>query len=1076
MVYIASWQEYQDAAEALYTKSPNKTRYCVKWKSSEGKLVLKITDDTTCLKFKTHSSIFLNRFEALNHNLMRKMTNSRPPPVPEPRTTTASPAPPRTGTPKPEAATAPKAGGPAEGAIKKKKPKKKKPLYSFMTESKGYSIARLLVLGLVFHLVYIGTVFDCYFTSPVVHGMRPYAGPRAQAKRLVLIIGDGLRADFVFSANATAIVPEADERVAPYLRNIVETRGAYGVSHTHVPTESRPGHVAIIGGMYEDVSAVTKGWKTNPVDFDSVFNQSAHTFSFGSPDILPMFARGATPGKVRTWCFDEEDEDFTKDATALDIWVLDQLRTLLHNATIDDTLNTELRQDGVVFFLHLLGLDTTGHSYRPHSKEYMRNIQIVDTIVRDTEALLSDFYNDDSETSFIFTADHGMSRIGNHGDGDPDNTRTPLIAWGAGVRGPLSSHPTESESQKADEYAKPWALAHLARRDVEQADVAALMSALLGMPWPVNSVGVLPDVDPAQVGYLEMKDGEEGVARAGMTNAKVILEHYRVKHELKQQHALFYKPFPGLVHSSTSDPGSTELALIEKAIAAGHHRESRYATRELLRTTLQGLRYLETYDRTLIRGIVSAAYTGWIAYATAFILAPPLSSPSVTSISILNVLAGAVVAAFWTLFAVEKAPWTFFVYIVFPVYFWHGAIARVSSVGVGSALRVAGRAWPRSVLNEHWRLLGAWTAACMATAVFPLLRVDPEEGLTTILMGGSCMLVAGASGLSAVVNAEKDAEARRALSRRLGMQVMLIGLSMATTASSVSSLQAKRGLPLFNQVVGWIILVIASAYPFVHRPTAPLSTDAKLLTHFLAFCPCFVILSIRAEGLFYLAYCATLFLWTRVEEVVRDGTRVKNGKAKEGRNGGAKEKGKSVSGWNRYGLRVDDVRVALVFLFFVQVGFFGTGNVASISYVSLSIEKTSCTNHFLNLTRSFYLEPVYRLVPIFNPFLMASLLIFKILVPYVQLSACFALLTKRLGMPPFALFLVALALTDGMTMTFFFNVTDTGSWLQIGQSISHFCITSLLLVFSAGVAAAGEHLMRDEGEDRALRAKTGKSE
>ncbi|KAA1466911.1 signal recognition particle, SRP9/SRP14 subunit [Dentipellis sp. KUC8613] len=127
MVYIASWQEYQDAAEALYAKSPNKTRYCVKWKSSEGKLVLKITDDTTCLKFKTHSSIFLNRFEALNHNLMRKMTNSRPPPTPEPRTATASPAPPRTGTPKPEVATVPKAGGPAEGAVKKKKPKKKKP-------------------------------------------------------------------------------------------------------------------------------------------------------------------------------------------------------------------------------------------------------------------------------------------------------------------------------------------------------------------------------------------------------------------------------------------------------------------------------------------------------------------------------------------------------------------------------------------------------------------------------------------------------------------------------------------------------------------------------------------------------------------------------------------------------------------------------------------------------------------------------------------------------------------------------------------------------------------------------------
>ena len=30
-----------------------------------------------------------------------------------------------------------------------------------------------------------------------------------------------------------------------------------------------------------------------------------------------MFSRGATPGKVKTWCYDEEDEDFTKGGTLL---------------------------------------------------------------------------------------------------------------------------------------------------------------------------------------------------------------------------------------------------------------------------------------------------------------------------------------------------------------------------------------------------------------------------------------------------------------------------------------------------------------------------------------------------------------------------------------------------------------------------------------------------------------------------------------------------------------------------------------------------------------------------------------
>ncbi|KAM6493064.1 Signal recognition particle, SRP9/SRP14 subunit [Amanita muscaria] len=124
MVYIHSWQEFQEAAEALYEKSPNQARYCVKWKSLEGKLVLKITDNTTCIKFKTYSSIFLNRFEALNLSLMQKIQNRRvkeePQQISEPRKPDADRASPMPG-------TTPAAAGPSAGGVaKKKKPKKKK--------------------------------------------------------------------------------------------------------------------------------------------------------------------------------------------------------------------------------------------------------------------------------------------------------------------------------------------------------------------------------------------------------------------------------------------------------------------------------------------------------------------------------------------------------------------------------------------------------------------------------------------------------------------------------------------------------------------------------------------------------------------------------------------------------------------------------------------------------------------------------------------------------------------------------------------------------------------------------------
>ena len=168
--------------------------------------------------------------------------------------------------------------------------------------------------------------------------------------------------------------------------------------------------------MFEDPSAITKGWQENPVDFDTVFNQSNHVWSWGSPDILPMFAKGAWNNQVHAETYAPELERFfaNQEISDLDTWVFDKVEKFFDTETSNQKLR---RNDKVVLFLHLLGLDTNGHSNKPHSPEFVRNLKLVDNGIKEIFRICENFWRHDGRTSYIFTADHGMTDWGSHGAG-----------------------------------------------------------------------------------------------------------------------------------------------------------------------------------------------------------------------------------------------------------------------------------------------------------------------------------------------------------------------------------------------------------------------------------------------------------------------------------------------------------------------------------------------------------------------------------------------------------------------------------------------------------------------------------
>nr|GMD12163.1 signal recognition particle 9 kDa protein [Ipomoea batatas]GMD15504.1 signal recognition particle 9 kDa protein [Ipomoea batatas]GMD18629.1 signal recognition particle 9 kDa protein [Ipomoea batatas] len=67
MVYIISWDDFVEKSTQLFRANPENTRYVMKYRHSDGKLVLKVTDDKECIKFKTDQAQDAKKMEKFNN-------------------------------------------------------------------------------------------------------------------------------------------------------------------------------------------------------------------------------------------------------------------------------------------------------------------------------------------------------------------------------------------------------------------------------------------------------------------------------------------------------------------------------------------------------------------------------------------------------------------------------------------------------------------------------------------------------------------------------------------------------------------------------------------------------------------------------------------------------------------------------------------------------------------------------------------------------------------------------------------------------------------------------------------------
>ncbi|KAL8132417.1 hypothetical protein AgCh_008062 [Apium graveolens] len=826
----------------------------------------------------------------------------------------------------------------------------------------------IVILGVILHAIYMLSIFDIYFKTPIVHGMDLVTPSfSAPAKRLVLLVADGLRADKFYE-------PDNEGKYrAPFLRNVIKHRGRWGVSHARPPTESRPGHVSIIAGFYEDPSAVTKGWKANPVEFDSVFNRSQHTISYGSPDIVPIFCGALSHSTWNT--YPHEFEDFA---------------------------------------------------------------------------------------------------TGSHGDGHRSNTDTPLVAWGAGVKHPMPTfgHDHNDYGTFVDDHVhdmptpKEWGLGNIERVDVNQADIAPLMSALLGLPCPANSVGSLP------LGYINLNKAEE--VEAVLANAKQILNQFLRKSQLKQESSLSFKPFKPLAHYSL------DLEQINSRISDGDYESAMKLAVNLRRLALEGLDYFQTYDWLMLMTVVTLGYIGWMFYLILHVLQSYTTLPgyilkmeqavSRRNSSLKANLCGSFFMAIVVIILfLEHSPPLYHAYSAMTVFLWtqifseyqflnalwrylrgrehYHTIKLVATCLVSVFILevlvksfterklytwcflIVGLIAPvylsRLIARKSGTPLFMWLS-CWFLSVFTLMPAEiPDNTLLVVGSGAMIITVGGAARyLDRRVRDNKywsnllNCDRKTKFPFLFELQSLLIGLSSVMVLLSTSHRTKNRELLALHQLINWLTAGFSMALP-LFSATGLLS---RLTSIFLGFAPAFLLLSIGYEAVFYGALALALMAWILFENALLHYSKTS---ASQTSIRGV-EDNFQLENENR-SLQLSDMRIPLVFVVLFNVAFFGTGNFASIA--------------------SFEISSVYRFITIFSPFLMAALLIFKLLIPFLLVICAFSAITKLVRVPRVGCYFLVILCSDVMTIHFFYLVRNKGSWMEIGNSISHFGIVSAQVVF-----------------------------
>ncbi|KAI1206541.1 alkaline phosphatase-like protein [Annulohypoxylon truncatum] len=328
------------------------------------------------------------------------------------------------------------------------------------------STALLVAANLLIPVAIILFAIGFFPYKPFLPGLAEYKSfeygppPQAPFDRLIFMVIDALRSDFVFTNNSGFQFTQgliSDGVAIPF------------TAHATSPTITMP-----------RIKAITTGSTPSFLDAILSFDEADTSSTLAVQDTWLAQMKAKKEGKLvmygdDTWLklfpgiFDRADGTssfFVSDFTEVDNNVTRHIPDELRN----DDWNTMV--------LHYLGLDHIGHKTGPRGPNMIPKQHEMDGIVRMIyEAMQTQPHL--QSTLLVFCGDHGMNDAGNHGASSPGETSAALVFVSPKLKS--ISKPVKVPA----EFVEDFQLYNV----VEQSDLAPTLAALLGFPVPKNSLG-----------------------------------------------------------------------------------------------------------------------------------------------------------------------------------------------------------------------------------------------------------------------------------------------------------------------------------------------------------------------------------------------------------------------------------------------------------------------------------------------------------------------------------------------------------------------------------------------------------